>query len=216
MELKRGSIYLLAPGNFHKIIMSPELKIVNVMFDESIISRELLSKLRDNHSNISAILSDRELSEAYDLAKGIMNELKEPDPHSALYAKNLLNCLIVKLIRNSGSYSSSTDSQRYDPINRALHYLYENYRDNPTIDRVATVCGYTPNYFSKLFVDLTGKCYTDFLNSLKISYAKVLLRSDEYNVSEIAFASGFTSLSNFYRVFKADVGIAPLDYRKTR
>jgi len=46
--------------------------------------------------------------------------------------------------------------------------------------------------------------------------AKTLLSNPELRVSEIAFQSGFTSLTHFNRVFKKTTGQSPSEFRLKR
>ena len=212
-ELKKGSIYFLPPGNFHRIFCTPELNVINIMFDESIISSELQAKLLDSNASLCAVLNEEELSDVIALAKQLIEEINAPDNYTAHYSANLLDCILIKIMRKAEVLPFSDIKGRYEAINTAINYLYKNFKDAPTLDELAKNCGYSPNYFRKLFIELTGKCYTDFVNALKVSYAKVLLASNNMTVSEIAFDCGFTSLSNFYRVFHNETGHSPLEYR---
>ena len=53
-----------------------------------------------------------------------------------------------------------------------------------------------------------------FLNLLKVNYARMLLSTTELSILETALTSGFDSLSNFARVFKETTGLSPALYRK--
>jgi len=74
--------------------------------------------------------------------------------------------------------------------------------------------GYHPTYFSKMFYRVTGENYIERLISLRINYAKMLLKKD-VSVSEACFASGFGSLSNFVAVFKKRCKMSPSAYRNS-
>ena len=60
----------------------------------------------------------------------------------------------------------------------------------------------------------TGVGYSEYLNKRKLKYAKQLLKTSSLSVTEICYASGFTSLSNFIRVFKEKTGETPSQYIK--
>ena len=78
----------------------------------------------------------------------------------------------------------------------------------------AKISGFNMNYFSSLFHKTTGKTYKEYLNDLKLEYAKKLVLSNHLSISEICFASGFNSLPNFLKNFKAHYSTSPGSMRK--
>jgi len=69
-------------------------------------------------------------------------------------------------------------------------------------------------YFCKLFKKATGLNFTEYLSQLRIEKAKNLLLNPNLRVSEIAYETGFQSLTHFNRVFKRIAGQSPTTYRK--
>jgi DNA-binding response OmpR family regulator len=61
---------------------------------------------------------------------------------------------------------------------------------------------------------LTGKSVSDFIRHTRLNHAAELLKSNQGNVSEVAFAVGFNHLGNFSRYFKNQFGVLPSDYAK--
>lgn len=95
-------------------------------------------------------------------------------------------------------------------INRKIEL---HFREQITLEQLAGLSGYSPAYFSELFRKVTGQTYKNRLLSLRTGYAQMLL-SNGFSVSEACFASGFGSLSNFFRVFQRMCHISPNAYRK--
>jgi DNA-binding response OmpR family regulator len=61
---------------------------------------------------------------------------------------------------------------------------------------------------------LTGEKPYDFFKKFKLNRAANLLKSGKYNVTEVAYMTGFSSLSVFSRNFKIQFGMTPLEYIK--
>lgn len=59
---------------------------------------------------------------------------------------------------------------------------------------------------------LTGLTPSEFFKSYKLTKAAELLRKGEYNISEVAYMTGFTTLAHFSKVFKKKFGISPSQY----
>jgi len=72
-----------------------------------------------------------------------------------------------------------------------------------------------PNYisreFSKYFDSLS---FGEYLRKLRVEKACSYLEQGKYSLAEIAYLTGFSDQSHFIRVFKKQVGMTPLEYKK--
>ena len=103
----------------------------------------------------------------------------------------------------------------YEKLKRSLIYLEENYTDNITVEKIASVSNYSKSYFSKLFRQLTGDSFTQYLKNYRLEKAADRIRSEKTKISEIAISCGFTNLSYFSRSFFEKYHTTPSDYRKS-
>ena len=94
--------------------------------------------------------------------------------------------------------------------------LRERFYEPATLDGTATALGMSRRRFTQLFRDVTGASWLDHLTTLRIDYAKELLRDPSRSVIAAAFESGFEDLSSFYRAFKRRTGQAPNEWRKAQ
>lgn len=101
-----------------------------------------------------------------------------------------------------------------DSFGRALAYIDGNFTAPITLESVSNALFLNKNYLSQLFSKRLGITFTHYRNSLRIHYAKRLLREGEYNMTLLAEKVGFESLSQFSKVFKEIVGCSPLQYRQ--
>lgn len=99
------------------------------------------------------------------------------------------------------------------PTYPAIDHTIRKIRQDPTqpwtLGDLARQAGMHPSYFSAKFHAYTGKTLTDFLATLRVERAKHLLAFTGLPISEIAFSSGFRSISQFNRVYKKLSGHAP-------
>jgi len=82
-----------------------------------------------------------------------------------------------------------------------------------TLEEAAEIMYMNPSYFSSYFKKETGMNFSDYLNTVRISYAKQFLSLPDYKVYEICEKVGFSDLSYFCRVFRKMEGISPSEYR---
>ena len=69
------------------------------------------------------------------------------------------------------------------------------------------------NHLSENFKQVTGINFVEYVARTRFANACDLLRNGNLRISEIAFAAGFQSLSQFNRVFKTFSGKSPTQYR---
>ncbi|MCJ7936239.1 MAG: AraC family transcriptional regulator [Chryseobacterium sp.] len=98
----------------------------------------------------------------------------------------------------------------------AQHYIKKNFAQNKlTLDAIAKEACMTPQAFCRSFKKRTGITYIEYLNDLRVQRAcKLLTSSNMYNISSVAFNSGFNSLTNFNRVFRLMMKDSPKGYLK--
>jgi len=63
-----------------------------------------------------------------------------------------------------------------NPFLMAKQFMEKQYMDNISLERVASIAGFSPNYFSSQFKQETGMGFQDYLTMLRINRAKELLR----------------------------------------
>ena len=93
-------------------------------------------------------------------------------------------------------------------------FVKENYMKKITIAETAKKFFMSPGYFSHFFKDEVGISFISFVNMYRISQAEEMLQETQRNITEIAFMTGFGSLSQFNRTFKDVKGISPREFRK--
>lgn len=82
------------------------------------------------------------------------------------------------------------------------------------VDTLAKTVGFSRQHFRKLFCQAYNNPPNQYLRSIRVEYAKSMLRSPYYSISQIAERSGFTSIFYFSRVFKQATGMSPTKYRQ--
>lgn len=114
-------------------------------------------------------------------------------------------------------YSASRlNASETDAVIRAKRYIADNYEDAElSLSRVAEHVGLNEKYFTNRFTRETGETFSAYVSSLRMEKAKELLRTTSFKVYEIAEMSGYHSVEHFNRVFKKQVGISPMQYRKS-
>ena len=101
---------------------------------------------------------------------------------------------------------------RHSKVDQAMQHMQVN--PSISMNEVADLVGASPSAFSRSFKMLTGKTFSSYQRTLRISRASTLLSETGRAVTEVCFESGYKNLSNFNRAFLEETGMTPRDYRK--
>ena len=107
----------------------------------------------------------------------------------------------------------SRDGNRAEPVEiwKARNFIHEHSDEELSLTQVAKAANISPNYLSEKFKQVTGVNFVKYVARTRYEKARALLHDFDLRVSEIAFAAGFQSLSQFNRVFKKFSGSLPLN-----
>lgn len=87
---------------------------------------------------------------------------------------------------------------------------------NYTLKDLAHLCGFSTAYFSQLFHKEVGECFKAWLNDTRIQYAKGLLIESNMAILDICIECGYSTPSQFIKMFKRKEGMPPSQYRKNK
>ena len=107
---------------------------------------------------------------------------------------------------------TDTEGQRMSTV---FDYCLTNFQERITLDEIAKIAVMSPTAFCRFFKERTNKTFNQFLLELRVEHACQLLRTpnNQDPIANIAYTSGFNSVSNFNRYFKKQKGISPREYK---
>jgi AraC-like DNA-binding protein len=105
--------------------------------------------------------------------------------------------------------------ERAEPVEiwKARRFIHEHSDEELSLTKVAKFVSISANHLSEKFKEVTGINFVDYVARIRIQKARDLLRDEQLRISEIAFAVGFQSLSQFNRVFKKLTRKSPTQFR---
>ena len=101
-----------------------------------------------------------------------------------------------------------------DTVLKILQYCSEHYKDHITVGDVANDLSISRSTVSHIFSARLGINFCEYVNSLRLSEAELLLKNMNYSVTEISDIAGFSDVRTFNRAFLKRHGISPSVYRK--
>ncbi|CAG7643886.1 HTH-type transcriptional activator Btr [Paenibacillus solanacearum] len=98
-------------------------------------------------------------------------------------------------------------------INTVLEYIEEHLQEQMTVEELARLVHFHPNYFMQYFKTMLGLSPIAYINRKRMDKAKELLMSTGLSVTDVADRIGL-ELYYFSRLFKKQSGLSPTEYRK--
>lgn len=114
---------------------------------------------------------------------------------------------------NAEGFHLEVETHGYERFNRIQEYIRANFDRDISLDEIAGVAAMTVPAFCRYFKKTTGKTFVTYLSDFRIVYACKLLADDHSTVQNVAFDSGFNSVSQFNRAFKKHTGKTATEYR---
>ena len=115
-------------------------------------------------------------------------------------------------IESVGASTRAASPLRY--VVAMVRHIIEHLSEPLTAEDVAKVVGLHPNYALNLFSDVMRVSVRKFVVRMRLIRARSLLFEGNLSIANVAFQSGFTSLSQFYEHFRAAYGITPREMRQ--
>ena len=98
-------------------------------------------------------------------------------------------------------------------IEKAKSYIENNYTKKIYIEEVAKHVNISKYYFTRLFKKETGLTFIEYLNHIRIIKAKKMLINN--SIASVCYDVGFSSLTQFYKIFGRFAGCTPGEYIKS-
>ena len=205
-------LFLLTPKDYHKIETQDTVDAgsVIVSFSENFIDAELRAKLAFS-SRVWYSPSEetvRSIGRLYGDYEGKAENRKRKLFHT-------LNAILCDVLEFSERID---DKSPYisPPIAKAITLILSDMSQSYTMEALAHLCGFSASYFSSLFHKEIGKSFKAWLNDTRIEYAKSLLTESTLPILDICYECGYSTPSQFIKMFKRREGRTPSTYRKKK
>lgn len=219
-SVNEGELVILPPSTLHRTQYESKIERVTVSFTPLFIKNFFDSQTEINFTTklktCRLSFPDSTKLELEQIFETLIEEEKNPDQYSALNRKSLLMKLLVLLARN---LNGKTEFIEYsNPIERSIQkaaeYIFYNFKNDITLEEAAGVAGLRDTYFSRMFQEVTGYGFKEYLSHLRLQHSQELLLKTKLSVTEIAIECGFSNSNYFGDVFKKDTGLSPREFRK--
>lgn len=211
-HLKQGDLIFYAPMQFH----------TQSTFEK--ISSSYLTinfKMNFNHADLLCNKIFSIQRDSYFIVTRLIEELSNDNLYSDDLSLCYLKQLIIQMLRldNSHFHSKPTThiQQTYENelLNDILLYIDDNIYEKIS---VSTLCDHfciSTSMLHSLFRKNMNNTAKNYINELKLSKSKELIRNSTHTLSEISEMLGFSSIHYFSKKFKSYFNISPTEYSKS-
>jgi len=222
--LNPGDIIIIPSGEIHELYAPPTGRRFILQCDNSLLNGlNGIDSISSGFYPCICIKSEDSTSYQKQLVD-IMNKVAEEYINRPPLYEASINALLTSFFVIVGRNCINLDRQNKNLIKKKQHqyidkflhicqYINDHCTENLTIDKLATLAGFSKYHFSRLFYNFSGVTYYDYLIKRRILFAESLLADPNLSVVEIAMRSGFNSLSTFNRNFRTIKNCTPTEYR---
>ena len=122
---------------------------------------------------------------------------------------------LLFLNQDKNQYSNPADmSPMEKKIYSITSFIHAHYTEDLSLEFLAHKFYISSCYLSHQFKNVTGFTLTEYIQMTRVRNVQSILINTQIPVTEAAIACGFSSFSQFNRVFQKHIGMSPTQYRK--
>lgn len=227
-ELLMNDMVIIYPGDLHTFEYVEEDGYILIQFP-----LELLTILGDFNSYLPVFYQYLyvKYDPSNDRIKSMLSRINEIEKlynnTDELFSEARMYAILLEFFSEYGAYclgdKKKTFMEKGDAEKKSVKlmaeaclYISENCTNPLTLEDVASHVGFDKYYFSHLFKTYTNMTFWDFLMAERVKNAEILLLNPKMRMIDIAFTSGFSSVSSFNRAFKKIKGMSPSKFKEVR
>ena len=101
----------------------------------------------------------------------------------------------------------------YKRIEEAIHFIRQNFRQQPSLEEIAQTVHLSSSRFQRLFTEWAGTSPKKFLQYISVEHAKKLLKDNNATLFDTAFDTGLSGTSRLHDLFINIEGMTPAEYK---
>lgn len=180
--------------------------------------RELYSEITKTEGNIIRSFNSKQIKK---MIFKIFNDMSSEDKPSevviSLDIYKILSELLSPMhfsVKNNESYKENIIYK--GNILKVKKYIFDHISEPLTVQDLAAQIPMSPSHFSRVFKSQTGFSPYDFVLVTRLNKAKDMLQKTDIAILQIAYDTGFNSVSNFIYFFSANTGMSPSKFRQMK
>jgi AraC-type DNA-binding domain-containing proteins len=118
-----------------------------------------------------------------------------------------------KVVKNQEKAIESSVSKQ-KRVHQVADYISKNYEKIHSVEALAETFYMSKSYLCRIFKEVINFTISEYINLHRIEASTQYLKAGKHSITEIANMVGYSSLTYFEKVFKREMHLSPLQYRK--
>lgn len=231
LVLKKGELIFIDAGVPHQLYIEKgkECRVLNLELEVRPysgrgFSRDFFAVLQQNQG----FQKLRETTPAYFVVPDDGSTLKQSMDmiQQSLYRKtntgtltyeiSAMLFLLLSLLCQRYAETVDTKTGMASFVSQAMRYIEVHYNEALSVEQLAKSCCVSKSHLQRAFRMCAGKTLVQVIQEKRVEKAKMLLRSSNLAIIDVAVETGFNNRQHFTETFTKIVGISPSDYRKSK
>ncbi len=158
-------------------------------------------------------------AQIFDLIKRAHAEIPADTARARLTIKTYLKMILILLVNHYADHQGTVETfnrkqRAIEQLSPLFDFLETHYREQVSVAAAAEVLNLSESHFMRLFKQVTGQSFVNYLNHFRVAKAEHLLATTDLSVSEVSQAVGFCDQSYFGLVFRSLIQMTPLQYKR--
>jgi AraC-like DNA-binding protein len=222
-EIKRGSLFVLQPGQMHHWSLSEDIEGFVIIFSQELYNLYFgQKKINDYnfyhsiHNRPEMVFEETEMPKILPYFDLLIQENNQDNKLQLDKLLNLLDCIHIEVSRKySETYSHQAHSYNIK-INTFEGLLEQYFRTDKLPSFYADKLNITLKHLNRICNEILQKTATEVITDRVILEIKRMLIDKQLSINEIAFAVGYEDYSYFSRFFKKQTGMSPTEFRNVK
>lgn len=213
--VKANDFVIINPQVEHTELSSPDEPLEYIVLGINGLSFSNLTPVSEGGHPFSFFNLRDEQKDILRYLNAMVQEATSQSMSYELVCHNLLEILLIKILRHQHfDLEVGKQSKATKDISFIKHYLETYYHESIQLEDLASMTHLSRFYISHSFKKEIGMSPMEYLIDIRIKESKILLRTTNYSISQVADIVGFTTPTYFSKQFRKSTGISPTDYRE--
>ncbi|SFO89187.1 AraC family transcriptional regulator [Salibacterium halotolerans] len=225
IELVKGECILIDSCTPHKLEVSHRARILNLEFNfleadapfpsmkDLFRDNEAMKKLLESRSSYLVVKDSENI---LSIMKDLVFELdyQQSVDRTSLMTDLLFRQLLLKMASAAEDVFKYKNTPGHPYVRDTVRYIHEHYDQSLQIGHIAQVLKVHPTYLQRIFKQAIGTTIIEYVTSLRMNKAAILLRKTTIPIIDIASYIGISSSQYFSVLFKKYYHLSPASYRR--
>jgi len=218
-DINKGSLFLMQPGQIHLWELSSDIDGYIVFFSKEIYNLHFRDKkieeylfFQSSKNKPELVLNTAEMKQIQPFFELMVNENQEDQLQKKDKMLNLLDCILVEILRIYNIESNHLTSTYNHKLKEFEMFLEQFYKTEKSPSFYADKMAITLKHLNRISKNTLNITITELITRRVILESKRIMVDKNWTIAQIADELGYSNYSYFSKLFKKNVGITPTKF----